>query len=367
MTGGMDLEKLKRTPIFFIVGRPRTGSTLLRTLFDAHPNVTIPVEWPLLLVLYKRFGHITSWDETTLDEFYQGLFQKLRFEYWSINRWPSINFENLHIDLLNCVGENSFETLIKVVYSHYYSFFEKKEILLFGDKNPVYSNQSMQLAKIFPDAKFIHLTRDYRDNIVSMLDVDFEMPNVALLAYRWKYSYRAIGAAAKQNPGRFMHICYEDLVKDPESGLKGLCSFLGIPFEQAALEFHNKKSEIEQLYPGEITQRYFSSLLKPIDSGRTGIYKTRLLQRQIKIADLIVGEIAEDAGYCREFTGFNLSLFLWTLPAVLYSRWLYSVGWMVGLLPYKQMMWLLNKPSIVVKIYSLLFRSGNADGKENTR
>ena len=50
-----DLEKIRQTPMFFIVGRPRTGSTLLRTLFDAHPNVTIPQEWPMLLALYRRF------------------------------------------------------------------------------------------------------------------------------------------------------------------------------------------------------------------------------------------------------------------------------------------------------------------------
>jgi len=359
-----DYEKIKRTPMFFIVGRPRTGSTLLRTLFDAHPNVTIPVEWPLILALYKRFGHISQWDKTKLEEFYNGLFEPLRFKYWNITNWPSVNLEQLHEDLLGCAGETSFETLIKVVYAHYNSFFEKKEILLFGDKNPVYSNQAADLAKIFPSAKFIHLTRDYRDNIVSMLDVDFEMPNVALLAYRWKYSYRRIEAAATQNPGRFLRIRYEDLVNEPKVSFINLCGFLEIPFEPSVLEFHKKKHEIEKLYPKDMTDRYFSSLFKPIDPAKTGIYKSRLTIKQIKMADLIVGETADEAGYRREFPGFNFLLFLWTFPAVLYSKWLYSVGWMVGLLPYKQMMWLLNKPSVIVKIYAWFFsHRGGSNGK----
>jgi len=123
----MDLEKIERTPLFFIVGRPRTGSTLLRTLFDAHPNVIVPMEWPLLMALYKRFGHIKHWDEKTLEEFYQGLFQPLRFRYWSITNWPAINFEQLRTDLSGCAGETGFETLIKVVYSHYNSFFERRK------------------------------------------------------------------------------------------------------------------------------------------------------------------------------------------------------------------------------------------------
>jgi hypothetical protein len=356
MSSEVDREKIRQTPLFFIVGRPRTGSTLLRTIFDAHPNVTIPTEWPMILALYKRFGQIKYWDEKALEKFYKGLFEPLRFNYWSITNWPEINLEQLRVDLHACTGETSFETLIKIVYSHYNSLFPKSEILLIGDKNPVYSNQALFLARIFPDAKFIHLTRDYRDNIVSMLDVDFEMPNVALLAYRWKYSFKSIEAAFEENPSRFMRIRYEDLVDDPGRSFAGMCKFLGIPFDPSVLEFHNKKSEIEKIYPKEITERYFSSLFKPVDASKTRIYKTRLTERQIRTADLIVGQTSEMAGYSRDFPDFNFLLYFWTLPAVLYSKWLYFVGWMVRLLPYKQMMWLLNKPSIVVMMYTWFFR-----------
>jgi hypothetical protein len=356
MISEVDREKIRQTPLFFIVGRPRTGSTLLRTLFDAHPNVIIPMEWPLILALYKRFGHIQHWDKKMLEDFYQGLFEPLRFKYWSITNWPAIKFQQLQSDLLGCTGETSFETLIKIVYSHYNSLFPKNEILLIGDKNPVYSNQAALLAKVFPDAKFIHLTRDYRDNIVSMLDVDFEMPNIALLAYRWKYSFKTIETVSEENPGRFVRIRYEDLVDDPGRSFAGMCKFLGIPFEPEVLEFHKKKSEIEKIYPKEITERYFSSLFKPVDASKTRIYKTRLTEWQIRTADLVVGKTSEMAGYRRDFKDFNFSLYLLTLPAVLYSKWLYYVGWMVGLLPYKQMMWLLNKPSTIVKIYTWFFR-----------
>ncbi len=39
-------NKVKSLPFFFIIGRPRSGTTLLRTLFDVHPNVIIPLERP---------------------------------------------------------------------------------------------------------------------------------------------------------------------------------------------------------------------------------------------------------------------------------------------------------------------------------
>jgi hypothetical protein len=349
------ISKIQETPLFFIVGRPRTGSTLLRTLFDAHPNVVIPQEWPMLLALHRRFGSIRSWDEETLERFYQALFQHLRISFWEITNWPGFDKEELHSSILACKGEYSFETMFKLVYSHYQSYFNKEKILVFGDKNPVYSNQTRILARIFPSARFIHLTRDYRDNLVSMLDVDFEMPNAALLTYRWKYSWKAINEVAGRYPERFMTLKYEDLVSDAPSRFREVCSFLDIPYEPGIFQFHTKKEEIEKTFPKEIIDRYFRSLFNPIDESRVGVYKKKLTIFQVRIADHVAGKTAERAGYRREFRKFNPGIFIWTLPAVLYSKWLYSVGWMVSLLPYKTMMWLLNKPSVLVRIYARMF------------
>lgn len=351
-----NLEKLNQTPMFFIVGRPRTGSTLLRTLFDAHPNVVIPQEWPMILALHRRFGHIKHWDQNNLEDFYQALFQKLRISYWEITNWPGFDHKKLREDIMDCRGSHSFETLVKVVYAHYHSYFPKENLLIIGDKNPVYSNQTEILANVFPEAKFIHLTRDYRDNLVSMLEVDFEMPNVALLTYRWKYSWKKIESVAVQYPGRFITLRYEDLVANVEDRFRELCGFLGIPFVESIFDFHLKKEELEGRFPPEIINRYFKSLFQPINTSRVGVYKTGLSRIQIQVADQVAGSIAEEAGYPREYRSFNPGVFIWALPVILYAKWLYTVGWLVSLLPYKTMMWLLNKPSFLVKVYSKLVR-----------
>lgn len=350
------IERIKDTPMFFIVGRPRTGSTLLRTLLDAHPNVCIPQEWPMLLALHRQFGKVKNWDEPTLISFYDALFQKLRIPYWEITNWPAFDAAALKEAVLSCKGEHSFETVFKLVYSQYKSYFPKQEILLFGDKNPVYSNQVELLARAFPKAKFIHLTRDYRDNLASLLEVDFEMPNVTVLAYRWKYSFKVIESVAKGNSDRFLTIRYEDLAADAPGHFRDLCSFLGIPFDASIFEFHKRKDEILKTFPKEIVERYFKTLFNPIDTSRVGIYKRKLSGRQIRISELVTGSAGIAAGYTPDSNGFSPGLFLWTLPAVLYAKGLYAIGWLVTLLPYKTMMWLLNKPSILVKIYSGLFR-----------
>jgi hypothetical protein len=352
-----DIDKIAATPMFFILGRPRTGSTLLRTLFDAHPQVIIPQEWPMLLLLNFQFGKVKSWDKPKLEAFYQALFQPLRIPYWSIRNWPGIDLERLHKNILCCEGEQTLETLLKVVYFHYISFFEKNEIVLIGDKNPAISNHPELLAKLFPTAKFIHLVRDYRDNLVSLLDVDFEMPNVTLLTYRWKYSYRVIEKASALHPERFFTIRYEDLVKQPESSFGQLCSFLEIPEDPSIFSFHTRKQELERSYPPEILQRYFKSLMQPIDDRKVGVYKQKLTQKQIRIADLVAGEMAEKAGYYRDYTRFTIFEYVWVTPAIIYTKGLYLLGKMVKILPYKWMLWLINKPSFIVGIYTRFFRS----------
>jgi hypothetical protein len=357
MTKAFSIEKVKSTPMFFILGRPRTGSTLLRTLFDAHPQVIIPQEWPMLLLLHLQFEKVRIWDKPKLEEFYQSLFQPLRISFWSIRNWPGVDLELLHKNLLLCEGEQTLETLLKVVYFHYNSFFDKKEIVLIGDKNPAISNHPKLLANLFPTAKFIHLVRDYRDNLVSLLEVDFEMPNVTLLTYRWKYSYRVIEKASALHPERFFTIRYEDMVRQPEQKFGELCHFLGIPEDHSIFSFHTRKKELENTFPPEILQQYFKSLMQPIDDRKVSIYKQKLTQKQIRIADLVAGKIAVKAGYHREFTKFTVKEYLWVTPAILYTRGLYLIGIMVKVLPYKWMLWLINKPSFIVGVYTRFFGS----------
>lgn len=357
MKKAFSLEKVKATPVFFILGRPRTGSTLLRTLFDAHPQVIIPQEWPMLLLLHLQFGKVKYWDKSKLEEFYTALFQPLRISYWSITNWPGIDLESLHSHILACEGEQTLETLLKVVYFHYNSFFDKQEIVLFGDKNPAISNHPELIAGIFPTARFIHLVRDYRDNLVSLLQVDFEMPNVTLLTYRWRYSFNVIEQSAALHPERFLRIRYEDFVRRPEPEFSRICQFLDIPFDPEIFNFHSRKAEIETTLPPEIVKRYFSSLMQPIDGSKVGVYKQKLSARQIRIADLVAGKTAEKAGYQRDFTGFSVFDYLWIAPAILYTKGLYVVGRMARILPYKWMLWLVNKPSVIVGIYTRLFGS----------
>ncbi|PIY34553.1 MAG: hypothetical protein COZ08_01280, partial [Bacteroidetes bacterium CG_4_10_14_3_um_filter_42_6] len=65
----------------------------------------------------------------------------------------------LRHNLLELEGENLYGNICKAVYAVYPSLYPKENILLFGDKNPGYTIYTNRLLKIFPNSKFIHITR----------------------------------------------------------------------------------------------------------------------------------------------------------------------------------------------------------------
>lgn len=203
------VKNIEAIPFFFIIGRARSGTTLLRMFFDAHPDVCIPIESPLILHLYRKYGNRKFWTKELLESFYEDLTKIRDFEKWEVD--PEI----LKKGILEFEGSISFRTLCKFVYLNYHSIFHKDDIKLIGDKNPVYSVNMPEIFRIFPDAKYIHLTRDYRDHILSMVNVKLLTPVVLFLAYRWKLSARQMSSMKKRYPGSFYTIRYEDLVTNP--------------------------------------------------------------------------------------------------------------------------------------------------------
>lgn len=339
-------QHISSVPLFFIIGRPRSGTTLLRILFEAHPHVLIPPESPFIISLYKKYGKVTFWDESTIDEFCEDLLKQRYFDKWLIGK------DLLYKSLLEAKGENTFQTMVRKVCLTYSSVFDKKEILLIGDKNPAYSLFIHRIQKLFPEARIIHITRDYRDNYLSLIKVNFEVPIVPLVIYRWKFALHRMWKLKKRYPDLIYSIKYEDLVAEPERQFQNLCHFLGIQYDPSVMSFYRKKSEVEKAYAGleEIGQVH-QSLFNPISTRRINLWQTEMSPRDIRIADLVAGKTAEKAGYKRKYTSFHLGLYLWIMPMLIYAFGMYRLILLGDLLPYRMRNSLNRMLSIFLKMY----------------
>ena len=287
----MELNEIDNINMFFILGRPRSGTTLLRTLFDAHSNVSIPLEGRVIADLFFKYGNEKKWDSQKLESFYNDIFKVRKVDAWEFN-------ENLKSDILNLGDNATFERLIKVIYLNVDSLFNKDKILIIGDKNPFYSIRKSYykiFKTAFPNAKIIHLVRDYRAHYNSMAKMDFENTQMGNIAWRWVYSYNIIKSAFANSPNYYF-LKHEDLTKNPEQELIKLCQFLNVEYQPLMLEFYKIKDVVLEKY-GEEILKVHSSLLNPVTDSFNDKWKAALTDKQVKFLDRIVGYDAEIVGY----------------------------------------------------------------------
>jgi hypothetical protein len=354
------IQKIEKTPFFFIIGRPRSGTTLLKELFDAHANIIIPIEFPVILELSYKYGNRTVWSKYDLQEFYDDLY-KVRFvdldtriSYLEMNK---VDTEKLHEDLMKCEGTTSYSTLIKVLYLNTKSIFPKEKVLLIGDKNPVYSMYPKEVLRLFPDARIIHIIRDHRDHTLSVIRTKlYKFPSVALISYQWKRSLRMIRKQKEKFPEKFYTIRYEDLTKDPGHYVKEICEFLNVNFDENVLNFHKitREKYTDFILYDELV-RHQDNIFNPVNTKMVNKWKNEMDRKSQMIADFTVGRYAEKYGYERQFKS---QFSRYAFPVYLmksYVQFQYMLRFIINPMPLKAKYSIKKRDSIFMIIYQFLF------------
>jgi hypothetical protein len=215
--------------------------------------------------------------------FARDLWYEERMRRWGLQRGE------LEETLAEDAGEATFPRLCAEVYAARAAARGKRDPQLLGDKNPHYGLFVPALARLFPRARFIHLIRDYRDNILSYRSVRFDLWSFGGLAYRWKHYNEAVLVVARQIPERFLRVRYEDLVESPESELRRICGFLGVTFTPELLRFHERG--------GRVDLAWHRNANRPPDVERAGRWRTVMTAGQCAIADRICQPLGEALGY----------------------------------------------------------------------
>ena len=160
------------TRMFFVLGRGRSGSDLLVRILNTHQQLSVAPEALFLINLYRKYANVKNWNEQKILSFFHDLLLENR-----LTDWWQLDKKQLKHDLLKLSGEATFQTLCKTVYLNFAQQTGKENVKLLGDKNPTYTLFAKELLQIYPEAKFIHLVRDPRDNILSFKRVSFDLTN----------------------------------------------------------------------------------------------------------------------------------------------------------------------------------------------
>ena len=222
-----------RSAPVFLVGFPRSGTTLLDTILMGHPNIRVLEEQPLLEPVKEAIGgfsRIPMLDKTTVD------------------RLRALYFSELDKHMPAAGGE------------------------IIVDKLPLNIVGAPLIHRIFPDARFIFAQRHPCDVVLSCFMQSFEI-NEAMA------NFLDLGDAAALYEGvltlwarcrsalplRVHNVRYEAIVEDAEAELRPLLSFLGVDWDDKMLD--NQRAASER---GRILAPSYDQVTETIYSGASG-------------------------------------------------------------------------------------------------
>jgi hypothetical protein len=279
-------------PYLFIVGCPRSGTTLLRRLVDTHPLVAVIDEMRWIASFFERREGLTP-EGLVTPELVDRLLAYDRFATLEISREQ---LERL-IDTGDPIPYPKFVTGIFDLYG------QAQGKSLVGDKTPRYARSIGTLHALWPHARFVHLVRDGRDVCMSILNwrkadqvlgrfSTWGEDQVATAALWWEWHVR-LGRedGGSLAPKLYHEVRYEALVSEPAKECEKLCSFLDLPYDDAMLKFHEGRTKMK---PGLDAKKAWL----PITSGLRD-WRSQMTLDDVERFEAAAGGLLEELGYPR--------------------------------------------------------------------
>jgi hypothetical protein len=213
------------SPIF-IVGAPRSGTTMLAVLLGRHKNIAMPPE----TLFFTDF--LPQAMASSLETRQQKVGAALAH-----HRVKDLGLAPEEVLPIFEQHENTFENLFQSLLEAY---ARRKGAGRAGEKTPKHIEHVPHLLRAFPEAKVVCIVRDGRDVVLSLLKVPWAEPDnprrFGLFCTEWNEHARMALDYQKSLPSsQFCLVRYEDILREPESNLKALCSFIGEPYDQDLL------------------------------------------------------------------------------------------------------------------------------------
>ena len=282
-------------PFAFIVGNPRSGTTLLRHILDSHSQVAFLVESAWIMNWFEKRMGITAEGAVT-PELVPLLLSKHRLfrdldlgitaqdMYAWIHASPELPWATFISTLCNLYGQARGKPLV-------------------GNKTPSFVRRIHTMHQLWPKAKFVHIIRDGRDVFLSARAKWKDKPFrhfstwsedlVTTAALWWEWNVR-LGreAGLLLPPDLYYEIRYERLVEDPESECVRLCEFLEISFENAMLR-HEKTFQIRRHPDGSVIN---APVARPITPGLRN-WRSEMEQEDLLHFEAAAGPLLNELGY----------------------------------------------------------------------
>lgn len=242
----------------FVVGVPRSGTTLLRVMLDSHREIACGPEFPFLTENVARIWGRT-WPCT--ESFSTGTPLKI---------FRNFDFSESDVHMF-CAG------FVDAIFSE---FARRRNKRRWAIKVPRMVEKMDYLSRLFPDAFFVHVIRDGRDVVASSLSKKREHP-------RWYPDHEAedfardwvqmIGTARShaKRLSKYHELRYDHLIEDPRARMQDVLSFIDASWDEDVLRHHELRHDYSK---GELST---VEVQKPLYTGAIGRWRNDLSESEL--------------------------------------------------------------------------------------
>jgi hypothetical protein len=288
-------------PAPFVVGVGRSGTTLLRMMLDAHPQLAMPPETHFLNPFIQASGRLRfnprTATRTIVDD--------------ERRRWNDFGLSDA--DLLAAFQAVEPFNTTDALRAFYGLYADKHGKPRWGDKTPDYIRKMKKIQKTLPEARFIHVIRDGRDAGLSQNARIAKRGKRPVppreLARRWRKRIIKSRIDAEE-VANYIEVRYEDMISDTEAVLRRVCAQVELEYDPAMLTYHERASERLQEMAGalpakkgrperEAGERVAAHAMttKPPDAERVAVWKREMSEEENAEFENAAGYLLDELGY----------------------------------------------------------------------
>lgn len=269
----------------FVVGCPRSGTTWLQLLLDHHPRVVTAPETQIFAYYLDGFRRQWRHEHEGPGRAYQG-----------------------NAGLSRLLSQEEFDDLCRLTASAVLRKIALRDTGadLVVEKSPKHALQADFIRRLYPEACFIHVVRDPRDTVASLLAAGRSWgrgwaPKCAVDAARLWIEHVRAARSVREPSDRYREVRFESLKSDAARTLQGIFDWLGLHADRERCEAAARACELSRLrrnarrarmpVPGERSPAGF------FRKGTVGGWRDDLSAADLRVVEFICRETMIDLGY----------------------------------------------------------------------
>jgi sulfotransferase family protein len=269
----------------FIVGAPRSGTTMLAALLGAHSWFACGPETHFFnKIKPNQFDSATSdreWPRKATE-----LIMSLTLAHQRVADLYEFSAHELNTFLAS--RPRTIASMVEALTEQYAARNGKRR---WAEKTPNHLLHLRQLRSAFPEAQVIRIIRDPRDSAASMRGLPEGSDSILANAFAWHEWHRQSRDFFDIDQNHIT-VHYEDLVLQPETTLKELCRFLSVPFELTMLETSISGAAVSSKH-----EPWKTRAAQRLDASRVQAWKRTLPSNTRRAVDFVCLEGMLEFGY----------------------------------------------------------------------